>query len=138
MNSDIRFIIPFIEAIQRRSHTVEITLDRLPRSQTTGTLDTYVTRGDSALLQGTAGTLCYMGKPRAYTETISIWLSPGDLVIELAPHESTFPGERFHLQGFLPLPYGLSLTGPGFTATLSLSPYQEPAGPPVGQVMTSL
>lgn len=75
MHSAIRYLIPFIEAIQRQSHTVEITLDRPRRSQTAGTLDTYVTEGSSGMLRGSAGTLWYAGEPRVYVETITVWLS---------------------------------------------------------------
>lgn len=138
MNSAIRYLIPFIEAIQRQSHTIEITLDRPHRSQTAGTLDTFSAEGSSGMLRGSAGTLCYTGEPRAYLETITIWLSSQEMYIELSPHESPLPIERFPLQNCVPLPYGLSITGPGFTATLSLSPYREPTTPPpVGQVRAS-
>jgi hypothetical protein len=139
MNGAIGYLIPFIEAIQRQSHTIEITLDRPQRSQTAGTLDTFRTEGSRGVLRGSAGTLCYTGEPRAYLETITIWLSPEESSIELSPHESPLPIERFPLQNCVPLPYGLSITGPGFTATLSLSPNQGPTNsiPLVGQVRAS-
>src|ERR1700674_5470124 len=87
MNSAMRYFLPFIEAIQRQSHTVEITLDRPNRSQSSGTLDTYVAEGSNGMLTGPVGTLWYVGEPKAYVETMTTWLSGEDLYIDLAPHE---------------------------------------------------
>jgi hypothetical protein len=64
MNSAIQYLIPFIEAIQKQSHSVEITVDRPNRSQSSGTLDIYVTEGSSGMLKGPVGTLWYI--VRAY------------------------------------------------------------------------
>ncbi|GAC1342628.1 MAG: hypothetical protein NVSMB27_01710 [Ktedonobacteraceae bacterium] len=99
----------------------------------------YVTEGSSGMLKGPVGTLWYVGEPKAYLETMMIWLSGEELYIELAPHESPLPIERFPIQNCIPLPYGLSIRGTNFTGTLSLSPYQGPANgiPPVGQVKGS-
>jgi hypothetical protein len=127
MNADLSSIIPFVEAIQKQSHTVEITLDRPHCSQSSGMLDTFLSGGNRAVLRGVMGTLWYAGAAKVYEETIAFWLSPEDLYIELAPHESPLPLERFPIQDCEPLPYGLSIRGTGFTAMLSLSPYRRPA-----------
>lgn len=139
MNRAIQYLFPFIEAIQRQSHTVEITLDRPHRSQSSGMLDTYVAESSSGMLRGPVGTLWYVGEPKAYLETIAICLTGEGLYIELAPHQSPLPIERFPILNCIPLPYGLSIGGTGFTATLSFSPYRRPAAstPPVGQVKAS-
>ena len=133
MNSAIQYLMPFIEAIQKQSHSVEITLDRPNRSQSSGTLDIYIAEGSSGMLKGPVGTLWYIGEPKAYLETIMLCLTGEGLYIELAPHESPLPIERFPIQNCSPLPYGLSIGGPGFTAMLSLSPYRGSANtPPFG------
>ena len=136
MNSAIPYFLPFIEAIQKHSQTVEITLDRPNRSQSSGTLDTYVTQGSNGMLRGSVGTLWYIGEPKAYMETLIICFTGEGLFIELAPHESPLPIERFPVQNYVPLPYGLSISGIGFTATLSFSPYRRPANnaPPASRV----
>jgi hypothetical protein len=138
MNSAVRYFLPFIEALQQQSHTVEITLDRPNRSQSSGTLDAYATEGSGGVIRGSVGTLWYVGEPKAYVESMTIWLSGDELYIELAPHESPLPIERFPIQNCVPLPFGFSIRGTGFTATLSFSPYRRPDNsyPSVGQAKT--
>ena len=127
MNNALPYLIPFIEAIQKQSHTVEITLDRPHCSQTTGTFDTFLSDGSCGVLRGSAGTLWYTDVPKAYLESITIWLSPEELYIELAPHESPLPVERFPIQDCVPLPFRLAIRGSSFTATLSLCSHREPS-----------